>query len=38
MNTYIVSFFGHRMVDNGLEIEDKLERLILSDSIAGDAG
>jgi hypothetical protein len=28
MNTYIVSFFGHRMVDNGLEIENKLYWLI----------
>ena len=28
MNTYTVSFFGHRMVDNALEIENRLERLI----------
>ena len=28
MNTYTVSFFGHRMIDNALEIENRLERLI----------
>lgn len=28
MNTYTVSFFGHRMIDNALEIEKRLERLI----------
>ena len=28
MNTYTVSFFGHRMIDNALEIENRLERCI----------
>ena len=28
MNTYTVSFFGHRMMDNTLEIENRLEQLI----------
>lgn len=28
MNTYTVSFFGHRMIDNALEIESRLEQLI----------
>ena len=28
MNTYTVSFFGHRMIDNALEIENRLEQLI----------
>lgn len=28
MNTYTVSFFGHRMIDNALEIENRLEHLI----------
>jgi len=28
MNTYTVSFFGHRMIANALEIEKRLERLI----------
>lgn len=28
MNTYTVSFFGHRMIDNALEIEHRLERLL----------
>ncbi len=28
MNTYKVSFFGHRMIDNALEIESRLEHLI----------
>lgn len=28
MNTYTVSFFGHRMIDNALEIESRLKRLI----------
>ena len=28
MNTFTVSFFGHRMIDNALEVENRLERLI----------
>lgn len=28
MNTYTVSFFGHRKIDNALEIESRLEQLI----------
>ena len=28
MNTYTVSFFGHRSIENALEIESRLERLI----------
>ena len=28
MNTYTVSFFGHRMIDNALKIESRLEQLI----------
>ena len=28
MNTYTVSFFGHRMIENTLEIENRLERCI----------
>ena len=28
MNTYTVSFFGHRMIDNVLEIENRLEQFI----------
>ena len=28
MNTYTISFFGHRMIDNELEIQNRLERLI----------
>ena len=28
MNTYTVSFFGHRIIDNALEIENRLEQLI----------
>ena len=28
LNTFTVSFFGHRMIDNTLEIENSLERLI----------
>jgi len=28
MNTYTVSFFGHRIIDNALEIEKRLEQLI----------
>lgn len=28
MNTYTLSFFGHRMIDNALEIENRLEHLI----------
>lgn len=28
MNTYTVSFFGHRMIENALEIEKRLERFI----------
>ena len=28
MNTYTVSFFGHRKIDNALEIESSLEQLI----------
>lgn len=28
MNTYTVSFFGHRMIDDTLEVENRLERLI----------
>ena len=28
MNTYTVSFFGHRMIDDVLEIENRLEQLI----------
>ena len=28
MNTFTVSFFGHRMIDNALEIESRLEQLI----------
>ena len=28
MNTYTVSFFGHRMIDNALDIENRLERCI----------
>ena len=28
MNTFTVSFFGHRMIDNALEIENRLEHLI----------
>ena len=28
MNTYTVSFFGHRMIDNALETENRLEQLI----------
>ena len=28
MNTYTVSFFGHRMIDNALEIENGLEQFI----------
>ena len=28
MNTYTVSFFGHRMIDNALEIENRLEQFI----------
>ena len=28
MITYTVSFFGHRMIDNALEIENRLERII----------
>lgn len=30
MNTYIVSFFGHRYIDNPFPIEDALDRLIRS--------
>ena len=28
MNTYTVSFFGHRIIDNALKIENRLEQLI----------
>ena len=28
LNTFTVSFFGHRMIDNALEIENRLEQLI----------
>ena len=28
MNTYTVSFFGHRIIENALGIENRLERLI----------
>ena len=28
MNTFTVSFFGHRMIDNALKIESRLEQLI----------
>ena len=28
MNTYTVSFFGHRIIENALEIENRLEQLI----------
>ena len=28
LNTFTVSFFGHRMIDNALEIESRLEQLI----------
>lgn len=28
MNTFTVSFFGHRKIDNALEIESRLEQLI----------
>lgn len=28
MNTFTVSFFGHRIIDNALEIENRLEQLI----------
>ena len=28
MNVYTVSFFGHRMIDNALEIENRLDQLI----------
>ena len=28
MNTYTVSFFGHRSIENALRIEDELEQLI----------
>ena len=28
MNTYTVSFFGHRMIDDVIEIENRLEQLI----------
>ena len=28
MNTFTVSFFGHRMIDNALEIENRMELLI----------
>lgn len=28
MNTYTVSFFGHRVIENALEIENRLEQLI----------
>lgn len=28
MEVFTVSFFGHRMIDNALEIENRLERLI----------
>ena len=28
LNTFTVSFFGHRMIDNALEIENRLEHLI----------
>ena len=30
MEVYTVSFFGHRMIDNALEIESRLEQLILT--------
>jgi len=28
LNTFTVSFFGHRMIDNALEIENRLEQLV----------
>ena len=28
LNTFTVSFFGHRMIDNALKIESRLEQLI----------
>lgn len=28
LNTFTVSFFGHRMIDNALEIENRLDQLI----------
>lgn len=30
MNTFTVSFFGHRIIENALEIESRLEQLILT--------
>ena len=30
MEVFTVSFFGHRMIDNALEIESRLEQLILT--------
>ena len=30
MNTFTVSFFGHRRIENALEIESRLEQLILT--------
>ena len=30
MNAYTVSFFGHRCIENALEIERKLEHLIIT--------
>lgn len=28
MNTYTVSFFGHRQIDNPFQVEQQLEKLI----------
>ena len=30
LNTFTVSFFGHRIIENALEIESRLEQLILT--------